>query len=48
MADIHALGSAVSMASGGAMSVGGGNYQVFEGMVKESKAFTFLGEEVSP
>ncbi|ORX34627.1 Prenylcysteine lyase-domain-containing protein [Kockovaella imperatae] len=46
MVDIHALGAAVSMATGGAKAVEGGNYRIFEEMVKESGARTRLGEEV--
>ena len=47
MDDIHALGAGVSMATGGAKAIEGGNWQVFEGMLKHSKALLQLGTEVS-
>ena len=43
---IHAMGAAVSMATGGAMAIQGGNWQIFHEMVKESKATLRLSTEV--
>lgn len=47
MNGIHALGASVSMASGGAKAVDGGNFLIFENMVRDSKATLHLGTEVS-
>lgn len=40
--EIHALGAGVSMATGGASAVEGGNWQIFKGMLDESKAIVQL------
>lgn len=47
MSEIHALGAAVSMATSGAKSVKGGNWQIFAGMLKNASATVVLGTEVS-
>ncbi|WVQ64724.1 uncharacterized protein L199_002891 [Kwoniella botswanensis] len=47
MDHIHALGAGVSMATGGASQVEGGNWQIFRGMLDDSKAKVHLGTEVS-
>ena len=39
---IHALDGLVSLAAAGGVSVHGGNVQIFENFVKESKANVFL------
>ncbi|KAG8908357.1 hypothetical protein FRB99_007284 [Tulasnella sp. 403] len=44
---IHGLGGAVSMATGGASQVTGGNYQMFEGFVKHSDAKVFLNTTIT-
>lgn len=44
---IHGLGAAVSLAAGGASSVAGGNYQIFERMLKDSLADVRLQTEVT-
>ncbi len=46
MDGIHALGASVSMATGGAKAVDGGNFQVFEQMIEDSKAILHLTTEV--
>lgn len=46
MHDIHALGASVSMATGGAKSVEGGNWRIFDGMLDEAKATRRLGPKV--
>ncbi|GMK54379.1 hypothetical protein CspeluHIS016_0109650 [Cutaneotrichosporon spelunceum] len=38
MTEIHALGAAVSLASGGASAIAGGNFRLFEAMLKHSRA----------
>ena len=43
---IHGLETMVCMATDGAMSVAGGNWQIFEGMVRESKAALRLNTTV--
>ncbi|WWC58035.1 uncharacterized protein I303_100570 [Kwoniella dejecticola CBS 10117] len=47
MNQIHGLGAGVSMATGGASQVEGGNWQIFRGMIDDSKATIHLGTEVS-
>ncbi|WWC85730.1 uncharacterized protein L201_000596 [Kwoniella dendrophila CBS 6074] len=47
MEHIHGLGAVVSLATTGASQVEGGNRQIFEGMLAESKAIVHLGTEVS-
>ena len=47
LALIHGLETMVCMAAEGAMAVQGGNWQIFQGMVKASGAEVTLGEEVS-
>ncbi|WVW81705.1 hypothetical protein I302_103700 [Kwoniella bestiolae CBS 10118] len=47
MDHIHALGAGVSMATGGASQVEGGNWRIFRGMLDDSKATVHLGTEVS-
>jgi prenylcysteine oxidase/farnesylcysteine lyase len=44
---IHALGAGVSMAAGGAKAVEGGNWRVFEAMLKNASATIHLGTTVS-
>ncbi|KIM26015.1 hypothetical protein M408DRAFT_198508 [Serendipita vermifera MAFF 305830] len=44
---IHALEGMCSMASDGAMSIKGGNYQVFENFIRESKASLHLNTHVT-
>lgn len=46
MDEIHALGAAVSSATGGAKGVEGGNWRIFEGMVYESGATQRFRTEV--
>ncbi|EIW73268.1 hypothetical protein M231_03632 [Tremella mesenterica] len=46
MSDIHALGASVSMATGGAMAVQGGNWRIFQSMSEDSKATVHLGTQV--
>lgn len=38
MDEIHALGAAVSLATGGASAIAGGNFRLFEAMLKNSGA----------
>ena len=47
MDEIHALAAAVSSATGGAKSVDGGNWQIFEGMLYESGATRMFNTQVS-
>lgn len=47
MDQIHALGAAVCMATGEAKQVVGGNWQVFDRMLKDAKAELHLGTQVS-
>jgi prenylcysteine oxidase/farnesylcysteine lyase len=44
---IHALGASVSMATGGAKAVQGGNWRIFEAMLKNASATMHLGTTVS-
>ena len=44
---IHGLESMVCMATDGAMSIRGGNWQIFDGMVKSSGATVFLNTSVT-
>lgn len=46
LGSIHALEGVVSIATNGAMAVEGGNWRIFESMVKASKAEVRLGTEV--
>ena len=48
MNGIHALGASVSMATGGAKSIGGGNWKIFKAMVENSKARLRLNTEACP
>ncbi|KAK8845403.1 hypothetical protein IAR55_006116 [Kwoniella newhampshirensis] len=43
---IHALGAGVSLAASGASQVQGGNWQIFQNMLDDSKAKMHLGTEV--
>jgi prenylcysteine oxidase/farnesylcysteine lyase len=47
MSDIHALGAAVSMASSGAKSILGGNWQIFDRMLHNASATVVLGTQVT-
>lgn len=47
MSSIHALAAGVSMATSGASSIEGGNWRVFEGMLKNASATLVLGTTVS-
>ena len=47
MDGIHALGAGVSMATGGAKAVEGGNWQIFQAMIEDAKVTLSLGTEVS-
>jgi hypothetical protein len=47
MDEIHALGAAVCMATGGAKQIAGGNWQVFDRMLKDAKADVRLSTMVS-
>lgn len=47
MDKIHALGAAVSMATGGAQSIQGGNWRIFDAMLDEARVTRRLGFEVS-
>jgi len=47
MNEIHALGAGVSMCTGGASAVEGGNWQIFKAMLDDSSADVRLGTEVS-
>ncbi|RSH90653.1 hypothetical protein EHS25_001258 [Saitozyma podzolica] len=44
---IHALGASVSMATGGAKAVQGGNWRIFEAMLKNASATMHLGTTVT-
>lgn len=46
MNQIHALGAAVSMATSGAQSIAGGNWQIFDRMLKNASATVVLGTKV--
>lgn len=45
--DIHGMGGMCSMAATGSKSVKGGNFQVFENFLKESKAAVYLNTPVT-
>lgn len=45
--EIHGLESLVCMSTGGAMSIQGGNWQIFDGMLKASEAKLLLNTSVS-
>lgn len=47
MNEIHALGAAVCMATSGAKQIVGGNWQIFDRMLKEAKAKVHLKTVVS-
>nr|XP_019048632.1 hypothetical protein I302_02404 [Kwoniella bestiolae CBS 10118]OCF27562.1 hypothetical protein I302_02404 [Kwoniella bestiolae CBS 10118] len=47
MPQIHALGAGVSLAASGASSIQGGNWQIFKGMLDESKATVKLNTQAS-
>ena len=47
LTDIHALGASVSMATGGAKQVEGGNWRIFQAMLDDAEAALHLGVEVS-
>jgi prenylcysteine oxidase / farnesylcysteine lyase len=44
---IHAVEGLVSMASGGAKAIKGGNFQIFENFIRESKASVLLNTRVT-
>ncbi len=46
MDEIHALGASVSLSAGGAIAVTGGNFRIFEAMLKNSGAEVRLGTAV--
>ncbi|WVO14829.1 hypothetical protein L204_102468 [Cryptococcus depauperatus] len=46
MDKIHAFGAAVSMATGGASQVEGGNWQIFRAMLDDARAKVYLGKKV--
>ena len=48
MDKIHALEGMVSLAANGASTVKGGNWQIFEHFLAESKASLYLNTTVSP
>lgn len=47
MTAIHAFGAAVSMATSGAKSIAGGNWQVFDAMLKNASAILHMETTVS-
>jgi prenylcysteine oxidase/farnesylcysteine lyase len=47
MSSIHALGAGISMATTGASAIQGGNWRVFEAMLKNASATLVLGTTVS-
>lgn len=47
MSEIHALGAAVSMATNGAKSIIGGNWQIFSHMLRNASATVVLNTEVT-